>query len=138
MDTDPGNLPPASFLSAFPRHARFLRPTGLKCNLPLKSLPFLFAREARREGRRIVARSPSRARRDPELASLVDERWRGCGSAELGKTIAAFTDRGVCECVMLGQIAPKNLFDLRPISGAMGRLPSEGKERAHALRRHCR
>jgi len=48
-----------------------------------------------------------------ELAKSVDDIvWLKIG--QLSKMIAAFTDRGVRQCVMLGQIAPKNLFDLRP------------------------
>jgi DUF1009 family protein len=33
---------------------------------------------------------------------------------QLGKLIDAFSRRGISRCVMAGQIAPKNLFDLRP------------------------
>lgn len=96
-----------------------------------KSLPFLFAREARREGHRIVAVA-FEGETSPELASLVDEIvWLRVG--QLGKMIAAFTDRGVRECVMLGQIAPKNLFDLRPDLRAMALLFRLKEKNAHTL-----
>ena len=47
---------------------------------------------------------------DPALAGLVDDIvWLKVG--QLSKMIVAFTERGVTQCVMVGQIAPKNLFD---------------------------
>src|SRR5208282_4928250 len=52
---------------------------------------------------------------------------------QLSKMISAFTDRGIRQCVMVGQIAPKNLFDLRPDLRAMGlwlRLPEKN---AHTI-----
>ncbi|HTH46883.1 MAG TPA: UDP-2,3-diacylglucosamine diphosphatase LpxI [Candidatus Limnocylindria bacterium] len=96
-----------------------------------KSLPLLFAREARRDGRRIVTVA-FEGETNPELASLVDEIvWLRVG--QLGKMIAAFTDRGVRECVMLGQIAPKNLFDLRPDLRAMALLFRLKEKNAHTV-----
>ncbi len=96
-----------------------------------KSLPLLFAQEARREGRRLVAVA-FEGETSPDLAPLVDEIvWLRVG--QLGKMIAAFTDRGVHECVMLGQIAPKNLFDLRPDLRAMGMLFRLKEKNAHTL-----
>jgi DUF1009 family protein len=50
---------------------------------------------------------------DPALAGLVDEiLWLKVG--QLSRMIRAFTERGVTQCVMVGQIAPKNLFELQP------------------------
>jgi DUF1009 family protein len=96
-----------------------------------KSLPALFAREARREGRRIVAVA-FEGETSPDLAALVDEIvWLRVG--QLGKMIDAFTGRGVRQCVMLGQIAPKNLFDLRPDLRAMGLLFRLKEKNAHTL-----
>ena len=96
-----------------------------------KSLPLLFAREARRDGRRVVAVA-FEGETDSELAALVDEIvWLRVG--QLGKLIAAFTERGVQECVMLGQIAPKNLFDLRPDLRAMGLLFRLKEKNAHTI-----
>lgn len=49
----------------------------------------------------------------PELASRVDAtEWFRVG--QLGKLIRFFKKQGATESIMVGQIAPKNLFDLRP------------------------
>jgi DUF1009 family protein len=96
-----------------------------------KSLPLLFAQEARRDGRRLVAVA-FEGETSPDLAPLVDEIvWLRVG--QLGKMIAAFTERGVRECVMLGQIAPSNLFNLRPDLRAMGLLFRLKEKNAHTL-----
>ncbi|MEI6712470.1 MAG: UDP-2,3-diacylglucosamine diphosphatase LpxI [Verrucomicrobiota bacterium] len=50
---------------------------------------------------------------DPSLASLVDQiEWMRVG--QLGKLISFLKSSGAKHAVMSGQIAPKNLFDLRP------------------------
>jgi UDP-2,3-diacylglucosamine hydrolase len=96
-----------------------------------KSLPFMFAREARRRGETLVAVA-FEGETDPALASLVDHiEWLRVG--QLTKMIAAFTDRGVRQCVMLGQIAPRNLFDLRPDLRAMGLLLRLKEKNAHTV-----
>jgi UDP-2,3-diacylglucosamine hydrolase len=49
---------------------------------------------------------------DPQLATLVDSMtWIRVG--QLSKLIAAFAREDVRQCVMVGQIAPRNLFDVR-------------------------
>ncbi len=49
----------------------------------------------------------------PELEALADAtEWFRV--AQLGKMIRFFKREGVTEAVMMGQISPKNLFDLRP------------------------
>lgn len=49
----------------------------------------------------------------PELANIVDAiGWYRVG--QLSKLIKFFKKEGVNEAVMVGQISPKNLFDLRP------------------------
>ena len=69
---------------------------------------------------------------DPQISSLVDEVvWLKVG--QLSKMIAAFADRGISRCVMLGQIAPKNLFDLRPDLRAMGILLRLKEKNAHTI-----
>jgi len=96
-----------------------------------KSLPLLFAREARKDGRRIVAVG-AEGETDPALASLVDEMvWLRVG--QLGRMIDAFVARGVRECVMLGQLAPRNLFDVRPDFRAMALLLKIREKNAHSL-----
>ncbi|MEI6351986.1 MAG: UDP-2,3-diacylglucosamine diphosphatase LpxI [Verrucomicrobiota bacterium] len=50
---------------------------------------------------------------DPALAGLVDEiEWMRVG--QLGRMIRFFSSRNVGQVIMAGQIAPGNLFDLRP------------------------
>src|ERR1039458_8771785 len=78
-----------------------------------RSLPLEFARQARAAGMKKLVAVAFENETDPKLAELVDEIvWLRVG--QLSKMIAAFTDRGVTQCVMVGQIAPKNLYDLRP------------------------
>jgi len=96
-----------------------------------KSLPLVFADEARRQGRRVVAVA-FEGETDPILASKVDEVvWLRVG--QLSKMIGAFTQRGITECVMLGQIAPRNLFDVRPDFRAMGLLLRLKEKNAHTI-----
>lgn len=96
-----------------------------------KSLPLLFAREARAQGRRLVAVA-FHGETDPALASLVDDIvWLRVG--QLSKMIHGLTERGVRQCVMLGQIAPRHLFDVRPDLRAMGILLRLKERNAHSL-----
>jgi hypothetical protein len=52
---------------------------------------------------------------------------------QVGKMISAFTSRGIQQCVMAGQLAPKNLFDLRPDLRALGVLMRLKEKNAHTL-----
>jgi DUF1009 family protein len=62
----------------------------------------------------------------------VDEvEWLRVG--QLGKMLEAFTRHGVRHCVMVGQIAPKNLFDLRPDWRAMTLLMRLKEKNAHTI-----
>src|SRR5512137_3006709 len=86
-----------------------------------RSLPLLLAKEARRQGVKRLIAVAVEGETDPALASLVDEIvWLKVG--QLSKMIAAFTKRGIKQCVMVGQVAPKNLFDLRPDLRALALL----------------
>src|ERR1035437_1187013 len=97
-----------------------------------RSLPLLFAKEARRQGVKRLVAVAVEGETDPTLAALVDEIvWLKVG--QLSKMIAAFTSRGVKHCVMTGQIAPKNLFDLRPDFRALGLLLRLRERNAHTL-----
>ena len=50
---------------------------------------------------------------DERLAATVDEiHWMRVG--QLGRLISSFRSAGVADAIMAGQIAPRNLFDLRP------------------------
>jgi DUF1009 family protein len=57
--------------------------------------------------------------------------WLNVG--QLGKMISTFTSRGIKQCIMAGQLAPKNLFDLRPDLRAMGVLFRLKEKNAHTL-----
>ena len=97
-----------------------------------RTLPLLFARHARAQGVKRLVAVAFENETDPALASLVDDIvWLKVG--QLGKMIAAFTERGVKQCVMVGQIAPKNLFDLRPDLRAMGLLLCLKEKNAHTI-----
>jgi hypothetical protein len=97
-----------------------------------RSLPLMFARQARAMGVKRLTAVAFTGETDPALASLVDEIvWLKVG--QLSKMIAAFTSRGVTQCVMVGQIAPKNLFDLRPDLRALGVLLKLKEKNAHTV-----
>jgi DUF1009 family protein len=97
-----------------------------------RTLPLEFARLARAAGVRRLVAVAFENETDPALAALVDEIvWLRVG--QLSKMIAAFTDRNVRQCVMVGQIAPKNLFDLRPDLRAMALLFRLKEKNAHTI-----
>jgi len=97
-----------------------------------RSLPLLFARQARRMGIKRLVAVAFENETDPQLASLVDDiTWVKVG--QLSKMISALTDRGVTRCVMLGQIAPRNLFDVRPDLRALGLLLRLKEKNAHTI-----
>ena len=97
-----------------------------------RSLPLLFAKEARRQGVKRLVAVAFEGETDPTLASLVDDIvWLRVG--QLSKMIAAFTDRNVKHCVMAGQIAPKNLFEIRPDLRALGLLLRLREKNAHTV-----
>jgi len=97
-----------------------------------RSLPLLFARQARALGAKHLVAAAFDGETDPQLAGLVDDIvWLKVG--QLSKMISAFTKRGVRHCVMLGQIAPKNMFDLRPDLRALSVLLKLKEKNAHAI-----
>ena len=97
-----------------------------------RSLPLDFARLARAAGVQRIVATAVEGETDPALASLVDDIvWLKVG--QLSKMISAFTDRGVKQCVMAGQVAPKNLFDLRPDLRAMAILFRLKEKNAHTI-----
>ena len=97
-----------------------------------RSLPLLLAQQARAAGVPRLVAVAFENETDPALAKLVDDIiWLKVG--QLGKMISAFTDRDVKQCVMVGQIAPKNLFDLRPDLRAMGLLLRLKEKNAHTI-----
>ena len=97
-----------------------------------RSLPLEFARLARAAGVKRIVAAAADGETDPALAPLVDDIvWLKVG--QIGKMISTFTSRGVKQVVMLGQIAPKNLFDFRPDLRAMGVLLRLKEKNAHTL-----
>ena len=97
-----------------------------------RSLPLIFARQARALGVKKLIAVAFDGETDPALAALVDDIvWLKVG--QLSKMISAFTSRGVTQCVMVGQIAPKNLFDLRPDLRAMTVLFKLKEKNAHTI-----
>ncbi|MCX7872531.1 MAG: UDP-2,3-diacylglucosamine diphosphatase LpxI [Verrucomicrobiae bacterium] len=97
-----------------------------------RTLPLTFARLARSAGVKRLIAAAFENETSPELASLVDDIvWMRVG--QLGKLIDTFKDRGIKKCVMVGQIAPKNLFDLRPDMRAMMLLMRLKEKNAHTI-----
>jgi hypothetical protein len=97
-----------------------------------RSLPLEFARLARAAGVRRIVCAAVEGEADPAIAPLVDDLvWINVG--QLNKMISTFTSRGVKQCVMAGQVAPKNLFDLRPDLRTMGVLLRLKEKNAHTI-----
>ena len=75
--------------------------------------PRLLADAARRAGVKRIVAAAFINETDEALAAKVDQiQWMRVG--QLGKLISFFNNAGVSNAMMAGQIAPKNLFDLRP------------------------
>ena len=97
-----------------------------------RTLPLLFARQARALGVKRLVAVAFEGETDPALAPLVDQIvWLKVG--QLSKLLSVFTRHGVGHCVMLGQIAPKNLLDLRPDLRAMSLLFRLKEKNAHTI-----
>src|SRR6516164_9362211 len=128
LDTPARNLDINSPLDSGAQIIKLRLPNRM--NLALESIgliagsctpPLDFARLARAAGVRRIVAVAAQGETDPALASLVDEIvWLNVG--QLGKMISTFTSRGIKQCIMAGQLAPKNLFDLRPDLRAVGVL----------------
>ena len=75
--------------------------------------PRLLADAARKAGVKRIVAAAFTDETDQRLAGKVDEiHWMRVG--QLGKLISCFREAGVSNAIMAGQIAPKNLFELRP------------------------
>ncbi len=75
--------------------------------------PRLLAQAARKSGVKQIVAAAFTNETDPALAQYVDViEWLRVG--QLGKLLKTFRDANVRQAVMAGQIAPRNLFDLRP------------------------
>jgi UDP-2,3-diacylglucosamine hydrolase len=97
-----------------------------------RSLPLAFAEQARAQGVKRLVAVAFKNETNPALAQLVDEMvWVKVG--QLTKMITAFKERSVTKCVMLGQIAPRNLFDVRPDMRALALLLKLKERNAHSI-----
>jgi UDP-2,3-diacylglucosamine hydrolase len=97
-----------------------------------RNLPLLFAKQARQMGVQQVVAVGFEGETDPGLASEVDEMvWLKVG--QLSKLVDAFKRRDVRRCVMLGQVSPKSLFDVRPDLRAMSLLLRLKEKNAHSI-----
>jgi DUF1009 family protein len=97
-----------------------------------RNLPLVLAREARACGVKRIVAVAFEGETEPALADLVDDIvWVKVG--QLNRMIAAFTERGVRQCVMAGQIAPRNLYEVRPDLRALGVLLRLREKNAHTL-----
>ena len=75
--------------------------------------PRLLADSARKAGVRKIIAAAFTDETDPALALRVDQiEWMRVG--QLSRLLKFFRDQNVHHAIMAGQIAPKNLFDLRP------------------------
>lgn len=94
--------------------------------------PFQLAAAARRAGVKRLFAVAFDNETDPSLANEVDDiRWHRVG--QLGKLIAYAKQTGVKQAMMAGQIAPKNLFDLRPDFAALLLLAKLKERNAETL-----
>ena len=75
--------------------------------------PRLLADSAQKAGVRKIVAAAFTGETDPALAQRVDQiEWMRVG--QLSRLLKFFRDQNVHHAIMAGQIAPKNLFDLRP------------------------
>ena len=75
--------------------------------------PRLLADSARKAGVRKIIAAAFTDETDPALAQRVDQiEWMRVG--QLSRLLKFFRDQNVHHAIMAGQIAPTNLFDLRP------------------------
>ena len=75
--------------------------------------PRLLADSARKAGVEKIVAAAFTGETDPALAQRVDQiEWVRVG--QLSRLLKFFRDQNVHHAIMAGQIAPKNLFDLRP------------------------
>ena len=97
-----------------------------------RSLPLLVAREARAQGIKPIVAVAFTNETSREIESLADRTvWVKVG--QLSRLLAAFKENGVRHCVMAGQVAPKNLFDVRPDLRGLGVLLRLKEKNAHTI-----
>jgi DUF1009 family protein len=94
--------------------------------------PHAMARGARKAGVRRIVACAFENETSPDLAALVDEiEWMRVG--QLGRMLQFLARSGARHAVMSGQIAPKNLFDLRPDIKALVLLAKLKEKNAESI-----
>lgn len=93
--------------------------------------PETFARAARAQGVRIVAAAFKGETKEAFSEEVDAMKWFRVG--QLGGVIKFFKSEGASECVMIGQIAPRNLFDLWPDMRTLKVLGSVKEKNAESL-----
>ena len=94
--------------------------------------PFLLARAARQSGVTAIHVAAFENETQPELADHADSiEWMRVG--QLSRLMRFFEKAGVRQAIMAGQIAPKNLFDLRPDFRVLTILSSLKRRNAETL-----
>jgi len=94
--------------------------------------PQLLVEGARKAGVKHIAVAAFENETRPELAGMVDEiEWLRVG--QLGKLTQFFKKRQIAHAIMAGQIAPKNLFDLRPDMRALVILATLKERNAESI-----
>lgn len=97
-----------------------------------RTLPLEIARLARAAGVPRLVAVGFEGETDPAMEGLVDEMaWLRVG--QLGRLIQFFKESKITQCVMGGQIAPKNLFHLRPDLRAAALLFRLKEKNAHTI-----
>jgi DUF1009 family protein len=80
--------------------------------------PRILADAARKAGVKRIVAAAFTNETDPKIAQHVDlVEWLRVG--QLGRLLKIFREQNVHHAIMAGQIAPKNLFDLRPDAKAL-------------------
>lgn len=94
--------------------------------------PFATVRGARAAGVAHIAAVAFENETDPALASEVESiAWLRVG--QLGKMLSWIKSSGATDAIMAGQIAPKNLFDLRPDVKALLLLATLPRRNAESI-----
>ena len=94
--------------------------------------PFLVAKGARAAGVKKISVAAFEGETNPELSNYVDEIvWMRVG--QVGRLLATAKKSGAVHGIMAGQIAPKNLFNLRPDWKALFLLATLKERNAETL-----
>jgi len=109
-----------------------LQPTTLALIAGNGTYPFATIRGARAAGVPRIVAAAFEGETDPSLAQQVDAiAWLRVG--QLGKMLTFLRESGASHAIMAGQIAPKNLFDLRPDVKALVLLATLRQRNAESI-----